>query len=83
MLGQIQIARMQRDWAADRMGQHRRFTVVDHHLGGGATKVGKAILMAGQEVFHGLSQRELNVKAAAERQHHDKETQSSACRLQR
>ena len=83
MLGQVQVARMQRGWTADRMSQHGRLTVIDHYLSGGPAKVSKPILMAGQEVFHGLSQRELDVQPAAERQHHDKEAQSPACRLQR
>ena len=59
--GKIKVARMRHRRLAIGMGEHRRFTVVNHNLSGHAVKIFKSVLVAGQEVFLRLRQRELDI----------------------
>ena len=78
VLGKIQIVRMQGGRATQGMVQDRRLTVVDPDLGGHPSKLSKRVLVAAQEVFQRLSQRELKVEPAAVSQNHDKKAQPAA-----
>ena len=52
-----------------------RFEVVDHDFARNATKEIKGMLVASEEVFHGLGDGELDVQHATVAQDHDKKTQ--------
>ena len=54
------------------------FEVVDHDFVRNAPKELKGVLVAGEKVFHGLGDGELDVQHAAVAQDHDKETQLAA-----
>ena len=57
--------------------QHGRLEIVDHNPPGyPATKVSKGIVMAAEEVFHGLRYGELDVQQTAVAKYHDEEAQT-------
>ena len=57
--------------------QHGRLEIVDHNPPGyPATKVSKGIVMAAEEVLHGLRYGELDVQQTAVAQYHDEEAQT-------
>src|SRR4029077_12971730 len=71
--GKVEIARIEHWSGAGQTLQDRRFKIVDHDFGWHAAKGCEAMLVAGEEMLHGLGDGELHEHLAAERQHHDEE----------
>jgi hypothetical protein len=73
MAGEIQIVGIEQRGGSGQAPQHRRLQVVHHDL-----KEGKGVLVAGEELLHGLGEGELHIPHAAVAEHHDKERQLAA-----
>ncbi len=54
VIGKIQITGIKDRSLTDQAAQNAAFEIIDHDLLWDATKEAKGILMAGQEMFHGL-----------------------------
>ena len=76
--GKVSVPRIEHRRFARGALQHSRFEVVHHDFLGNGAKVFEGVLMASQEVFHGLRDGEFHIEHAAVAQHHDKETQAAA-----
>ena len=73
--GEVQIFRIKHGRFAQGALEHGGFEVVDHDFVRNAPKEVKGMLVAGEEVFHGLGDGELDVQHATVAQDHHKETQ--------
>ena len=78
MVGEVLVAGVEHRPFADDPAEHRGLEVIDHAFGGHAAEEGEGVGVAGQEVFHGLRERKLDVQQAAVAEHHDKEAQAAA-----
>ena len=63
--GKVRVLGIEHGGVAKSPLEHGRFEIVDHHLVGNGAKVGKGMLVAGEEMFHGLRDGELDIHHAA------------------
>src|SRR5438105_3568453 len=77
MIGEIQIPRVKHDRVESPV-QDSHFAVVDPDLACDPSKIFKGVLVTGKKMFHGFSQRELQIHFATVSQHHEKEGEPSA-----
>ena len=80
MPGEIQIARIEHRRFTDDAGEHGRLQIVDHQAGWTALEGSERVLVGGEEVLHGLRDREFDIHEAAIAQHHDEEGEPPAGR---
>ena len=71
VLGEVHIPRVQGRRTSQRMIEHRGLAVVDHDLRGESSHEKKRVLLGAQELFHRLSEGELDIHPAAVTQHQD------------
>src|SRR6266567_4790710 len=72
---EVEVLGIEHGGFAERALEDGGFEVVDHDFVRNAPKEVKGVLVAGEEVFHGLGDGELHVHHATVAQDHDKETQ--------
>jgi len=83
MGGKVQIPGMKQGGRAQGMAQHAGLEVVNHDFPGDAAEKVEGPLMAGEEPFHALAQRKLDVQEAAVTEHHDEKGEAAAGRSHR
>ena len=76
--GEVQVLRVEHRLGARHVREDGGLAVVDHHLVGHPAEFFKGPLVAAQEPFLALAQRELDVQPPAVGQHQDKEAQRAA-----
>jgi hypothetical protein len=80
MSGEIEIAGIEHRRFTDQPLEYGRLQIVDHQPGRTATEGSERVLVGGEEVLHGLRNREFDIHEAAVAQHHDEEGQPPASR---
>jgi len=78
MGGEVEVAGIEDGAFAERMFEHPGLEVVDEDDAGRAAEKLQRILVAGEEVFHGLAAGELHVGHAAVAENHDEKRESAA-----
>ena len=78
VIGEVLIAGVEDRGLTDNTLQHGGLEVIHHGFGWNAAEEGEGVGMTGQELLHGLADRELDVQQAAVAQHHHEEAESAA-----
>ena len=78
MGGEVQIAGIEDGAFAEAMAQHAGLEVVDEDDAGRAAEELQGVVVAGEEVFHGLAAGELDIGHAAVAEDHDEKGEAAA-----
>ena len=76
--GEVQVARMEEGFFAQRMRKHAGFQVVDDNGAGGSAQELERVLVAAKKVFERFAERELDIDHAAVAKHHDEKGEPPA-----